>query len=119
MMLSAVTNRAKAATQVKQMTSLQKAVLSYYHNFHHPTIMYVNGRKHTTDYNTDLYKPYIRSFLTKRWTTKREIPPKISIMKDMGPDYKQIYYQQRLPFSEFQYGTKHLERLYEAENPNT
>ena len=88
MMLSAATKRAKTGTQAKQMTSLQKAVLSYYHNFHNPTIMYVNGRKHTTDYNTDLYKPHIRSFLTKRWTTKREIPPKISIMRDMGPDYK-------------------------------
>ena len=58
-----------------QLTHLQRAVFSYYHNFHHPTEFFVNGRKHTTDYNTDLYQPHVRAFLTKRWTTKREIPP--------------------------------------------
>ena len=103
----------------KSMTHVQKAVFSYYHNFHQPTSFYVNGIKHTTDYNTDLYKPQVRAFLTKRWTAKREIPPKISVMKDMGPDYKQIYYQQRLPFSEYMYGIKHLERLYNAQNINS
>jgi hypothetical protein len=94
-------------------------VFSYYHNFHHPTEFFINGKKHTNDYNTDLYNPYIRAFLAKRWMAKREIPPKISIMADMGPDFKQTYYQQRLPFNEFQYSEKHLERLYEAENLNT
>ena len=93
--------------------------MSYYHNFHHPTIYYVNGRKHQTDYNTDQYSQHVRAFLSKRWTCKREIPPKIAIMEDMGPAYRQVYHQQRLPFSEHQYELKHLERLFEAENLNT
>ena len=67
-------------------------MLSYYHNFHHPTIFYVNGKKHQTDYNTDMYTPHVRAFLTKRWSAKRELPAKISIMNDMGPDYKQVYF---------------------------
>ena len=74
------------------MTSLQKAVFSFTHNFHQPTIYYVNGIQRQTDYNTDVYAPHIRAFLTKRWTTKREIPPKVSIMHDMGPSYRHVYF---------------------------
>ena len=80
------------SSQMKQLTQVQKANFSYYHNFHHPILFFVNGRKHTTDYNIDLYSSWIRSFLSKRWTAKREIPAKISIMKDMGASYKQAYF---------------------------
>ena len=100
-------NKATPSSQ-RQLTHLQRACFSYNHNFHHPTHFYVNGIRHTTDYNTDLYAPHIRAFLTKRWTARREIPPKISIMRDMGPSFRQIYYQQRLPFSEYMYDEKHL-----------
>ena len=92
---------ANKATRSSQLSQLQKASLSYTHNFHHPTTFFVNGLAHTTDYNIDLYSPQVRAFLAKRWTAKREIPPKINVMRDMGPSFRQIYHQQRLPFSEF------------------
>lgn len=85
-------NRTSSSSDMKQLTHMQKAYFSYYHNFHHPTLFFVNGKKHTTDYNIDLYSSWIRSFLSKRWTAKREIPAKISIMKDMGASYKQAYF---------------------------
>lgn len=78
---------------MRQLTMMQRACLSYYHNFHHPSIYFVNGVKKETDFNTDLYKPHVRAFLTKRWTAKREIPPKVAVMNDMGADYKQVYHQ--------------------------
>ena len=77
----------KRTTLNRPLTSLQRASLSFTHNFHHPTIYYVNGKSQHSDYNTDVYTPHLRAFLTKRWTTKREIPPKISILRDMGPSY--------------------------------
>ena len=110
---------AKKATKVGQLSYFTKASMSFTHNFHHPTTYFVNGVKHTTDYNTDVYSPQVRAFLKKRWTAKREIPPKISVMRDMGPSYQQVYHQQRLPFSEYMYDVKHLERLYDAESVNT
>ena len=82
----------KKATKGGQLSQIAKASMSFTHNFHHPTIYFVNGIKHTTDYNIDLYSPQVRAFLAKRWTTKREIPPKITVMRDMGPSYRQIYH---------------------------
>lgn len=116
MMLTAA--RSQSAAQ-RELTHLQRAGLSFTHNFHHPTHYYVKGMKHVNDYNTDAYEPHIKAFLTKRWMTKREIPPKISVMADMGDAYRQVYFQQRLAFSEFQYDEKHLERLYANENINS
>ncbi len=71
---------------------IQKAGFSFNHNFHHPVEFYFNGVCHNSDYNTDVYKPHVRAFLTRRWTARREIPPKISVMKDMGESYKQTYF---------------------------
>jgi len=110
------------ATKTKsrgRIVEVQTAGFSFFHNFHHPPVLYCNGKKHHFDYNVDLYKPVIRAFLTKRWTAKREIPPKIAIMSDMGPGYRQIYSQQRLAFGEFPYDLKRLERLYEQEDVNS
>ena len=81
--------------------------------------MFVNGIKKESDFNTDLYSPHIRAFLTKRWTTKREIPPKIAVMADMGREYSQVYQQQKLAYGEYMYDLKRLERLYDAESINT
>ena len=93
-MLSAAkqANAHLASSSQRQIAPVQRAVFSFYHNFHHPTHFYCNGKKYDTDFNTDLYKPHIRAFLTKRWTTKREIPPKIAVMEDMGEDYAQVYF---------------------------
>lgn len=40
-------------------------------------------------------------------------------MKDMGEEYRDIYYQQRLAPLEYLYDDKHLQRLYEADAINT
>lgn len=40
-------------------------------------------------------------------------------MEDMGKDYKDIYYQQRLTPLEYLYDDKHLMRLYEADAINS
>jgi len=40
-------------------------------------------------------------------------------MNDMGREYKDVYYQQRLAPLEFLYDEKHLLRLYEADAINT
>ena len=59
-------------------------------------MFYVNGIKYINDYDLEEYKPQVQAFLTKRRTVKREIPPKVWILKDMGEDFKTTYYQQRL-----------------------
>ena len=40
-------------------------------------------------------------------------------MNDMGENYRQVYYQQRLAPGEHNYDTKHLTRLYETDAINT
>lgn len=45
--------------------------------------------------------------------------PKCWIMNDMGREYRDIYYQQRLAPLEILYDSKHLQRLYEADAVNT
>lgn len=40
-------------------------------------------------------------------------------MKDMGPDYKQVYYQQKLVPGEVLYDEKHLQRLYDSDDINS
>ncbi len=40
-------------------------------------------------------------------------------MQDMGREYKDIYYQQRLVPMEYLYEDMHLQRLYEADAINS
>lgn len=63
--------------------------------------------------------PQVKAFLSKRWTTKREVPAKIAIMSDMGNDFRPVYYQQRLAPGEINYQEKHLKRLYESDSINS
>ena len=93
--------------------------MSYIHNLHQPPTYYVNGVKHINDYDTEEYRPQIQAFLTKRRTVKREIPPKVSIIKDLGDDYQMDYFQQRLVPGEFLYEEAHLKRLHEADMMNS
>jgi len=57
--------------------------------------------------------------LSKRWTSKREVPPKIAIMDDLGQTYESVYRTQKLPPGEFQYDIKTMQRFYESDNINT
>ena len=90
-----VANQAKRAIKQKSGECLEqpKALFSFYHNFHQPVHYYVNGTKFTQDHNIVEYTKQVQAFITKRWMCKREIPPKVSIMEDMGDSYKHIYYQ--------------------------
>jgi predicted hydrolase (HD superfamily) len=106
----------------RRATSLfefQRAPFSFTHNFHHPPQYYVNGIKHVFDYDITQYKPQIQAFLQKRWTSKREVHPKIAIMDDMGAEYETVYRQQRLAPGEQLYDIKTMERFYGSDNITT
>lgn len=94
---------------------IQRRGFSFVHNFHHSPHMYVNGIKYLQDWDIDEYSPTIKAFLTKRWPTKREVPPKVAIMEDMGPAYRHVYYQQRLAPGEVLYDEKTMKRMYESD----
>lgn len=50
---------------------------------------------------------------------KREVPPKMLILKDMGREYKPVYMTQRLAPGEVLYEEQHLKRLYDADAINS
>ena len=60
---------------------------------HHAPAFYVNGIKYLQDWDLDEYRPQVKSFLTRRRTVKREVPPKVSVLRDMGAAYQHIYRQ--------------------------
>ena len=80
---------------------------------------YVNNIKWINDYDLEEYRPQIQAFLTKRRLTKREIPGKMSIIKDMGNEYKHTYRQQSLVPGEVLYDQNHMQRLYDADDINS
>jgi hypothetical protein len=92
-------------------------------------VFYINGIKYVNDYDLEEYRPQVQAFLTRRRTTKREIgnpytlltllAPKLWILDNLGHDYRDVYYQQRLVPLELLYEERHLERLYEADDVNS
>jgi hypothetical protein len=82
--------------------------MSYATNLHQAPSYYVNGIKHINDYDIEEYRPQIQAYLTKRRVTRREVPPKAHVVKDMGEDYRQLYFQQKLVPGEVLYNEKHL-----------
>ena len=80
--------------------------------------MFDNGIKYVNDYVIDEYKPQIQAFLNRRWTTKREIHPKISILTQLK-EYRQTFFQQKTASLDVLYEWKHLHRLYDADAVNT
>lgn len=101
------------------LTNLSRRGFSYISNLHQAPAMYVNGIKYTNDYDIEEYRPQIQAFLTKRRTVKREVPPKAYILKNMGEDYKSIYYQQRMVPGEMLYDEQHMKRLYDSDDINS
>lgn len=116
LVLKAVGGARLQRTGLKQMPARS---MSYIHNLHQPPTYYVNGVKHINDFDVEEYRPQIRAFLTKRRTVKREVPPKVSIIKDLGEDYLMDYFQQRLVPGEFLYEEAQLKRLYDADMMNS
>ena len=97
----------------------QARSFAFIHNLHQPPAFYVNGKKFINDFDLEEYRPQIQAFLTKRRTVKREIPPKVYILKNMGDDYKSVYHQQRLAPGEVLYDEAHMKRLYDSDVVNT
>jgi len=102
-----------------QSQKVQARCMSYVTNLHQAPSYYVNGIKYINDYDIEEYRPQIQAFLTKRRTTKREIPPKAHILKDMGAAYANTYFQQRLVPGEVLYDETHLKRLYDGDSINS
>lgn len=114
-----LTQRIMQQAQRSHIISTMARSMSYYHNFIHPPFFYVNGVKYINDYDIEEYKPQVQAFLTKRRLTKREVPPRVSIIKDMGPDYRHVYNQQKLVPGEILYNEKHMQRLHEMDEMNS
>ena len=93
--------------------------MSYVTNLHQAPSFYVNGVKYINDFDIEEYRPQIQAFLTKRRTTKREVPPKAWVIKDMGNNYTQEYFQQRMVPGEILYEQTHLKRLYDSDVVNS
>ena len=91
-MLTSQLNRLLA----KQTQALSVRNFSYFTNLHYPPAFYVDGKKFISDYDIEEYRPQVQAFVTRRRTTKREVPPRAAIMKDMGDKYSTVYYQQKL-----------------------
>ena len=98
---------------------MSKRSFSFTHNFHSPPHYYVNGVRYIEDYDLEEYEPAVRAFLTKRWTTKREVPPKVAILDDLGKEYSHVYYQQRLAPGDSLYTNTMMEKLYSTEQVNS
>jgi len=60
----------------KVIYNIPKTNFSIIHNFHSPYRLYYNGKEYIYDDNIKRYNKYIQSFLTKRFTNKREISNK-------------------------------------------
>lgn len=104
---------------LSKISSMPRRMFSFTHNLHSPPYYYINGIRYVQDYDLDDYEPSVQAFLQKRWTVRREIPPKVAILDDLGDSYRHVYYQQRLAPGEVMYDTKHMERLYNTDDVNT
>lgn len=88
---------------------------AYVHNFHHPPAIYVNDQKFINDWDISEYEPVMKSFLTRRWITKREVYPKIEILPTLQA-YRDSLYLQRLVPLERLLSEHHMVRAYESDS---
>ena len=76
-------------------------LFSYTHNFPSVPNYYFDGREHINDWDLEDYPIAVQTFLGQRWTTKREIPPKIrTIDEGLNPPewfYPNIQVQRLVP----------------------
>ena len=66
-----------------------------------------------------LKEKYVRKYLDIGLYNDLCLAPKCWVMENMGPAYKQTYFQQRLVPLETLYNEKHLQRLSESEGINS
>lgn len=56
------------------INKISKRNFSYIHNFHSPSKYFLLGKEYIYDNTIDDYNNlFIRAFMNKRWTTKKEI----------------------------------------------
>jgi len=77
---------------------IQRKHLSIIHNYHCPKVLYSGMREFTYEEKTSEYNKYIQAFLNKRFTHKKEITPKISIINVPNGYHNTLYIQQSYPF---------------------
>ncbi len=111
----------KGRELISKSRSVSKLALrpfAYIHNFHHPPAVYVNNKKHIFDWDITEYEPVVRAFLTKRWTTKREVYPKIEILPTMKAYRDSLYLQKLVPMERL-LTEQHMIRAYESDSTNS
>jgi hypothetical protein len=110
-------NKLSSKPQLKLISSTFRN-LAVIHNFHHPPVVYVNDTRYVNDYDITDYEPVVQAFLTRRWMTKREIPPKIEILPPMQ-DYKDSLYLQKLVPMDRLLTESHMSKMYDFDNMNS
>ena len=74
--------------------------------------------KYINDWDISEYEPVVQTFLTKRWTTKREVFPKIEIMPTMKGYEDSLYLQKLVPIERL-LTESHMIRMYDYDNLNS
>lgn len=77
---------------------IDKRHFSIIHNYHCPRVLFSGIREFINDENITEYNKYIQAFLNKRFTHKKEVPPKISILNTSKEYHNTLYIQQSYPF---------------------
>lgn len=72
----------KLINGIKKLSYLSKKNFSIIHNYYSPYILWSEGNYIEYDDNLTEYNPYFQAFLNKRRIHKKEIRPKILILKD-------------------------------------
>jgi hypothetical protein len=97
----------------KNVKKLFKSIkhFSIIHNYHSPASLYIGNREYIFDETVKEYNKYIQAFLTKRFTHKKEIEPKIKIMNPPDNYHDTFYLQKTYPLYNL-YEIAHMKYLH-------
>jgi hypothetical protein len=84
---------------------------SIIHNYHSPASLFLGNREYIFDEGVKDYNKYIQAFLTKRFTHKKEIEPKIKIINQVETYHNTFYIQKTYPLYNL-YDIGHLKYLH-------
>jgi len=84
---------------------------SIIHNYHSPPTLYLGNREFIFDEALKDYNKYIQAFLTKRFTHKKEIEPKIKIINTVPSYHNDFYIQTTYPLYNL-YDLTHMKYLH-------
>jgi hypothetical protein len=97
--------------KIKSLHKITNRNFSIIHNYHSPPSLFLGNREHIFDEDIKAYNPYIQAFLTKRFTHKKEIMPKIKIINPIPTYHDTFYTQKTYPIYNL-YDTNHLKYLH-------